>query len=257
MGHLNAILRYIGVLVVIMAAQVAVLPSVMAYEKTRTEMGVRLRLTSLPVRVRLDTPVPGISDGGRAAILRAISSWNARSCSSPLFVLTEEDDDASIEVISVVDGWKYGPAIAAHTAVDNDPYQGDIRHVVIEIDGRRKWSQNADVAADALDLESILLHELGHSLGLDHSRNSEAIMRAGIKPGQTRRHLHEDDLSGICDVIKYSHPENLGSLANVARMTKSSPGLLVLVIMVLAGLMVVGTVSIKRLWMRFLLPKMR
>lgn len=257
MGHRNAILRYLGVPVVIMAAQVAVLPSGMAYEQTRTEMGVRLRLTSLPVRVRLDTPVPGISDGGRAAILRAIYSWNARACSSPLFVLTEEDDDVSIEVIPVVDGWKYGSAIAAHTAVDNDPYQGDIRHVVIEVDARRKWSQDADVAADALDLESILLHELGHSLGLDHSRNSEAVMRAGIKAGQARRRLHEDDLSGVCDIIKYSRPKNQGSLANIARMTKSSPGLLVLVIMVLAGLMVVGTVSIKRLWMRFLLPKMR
>lgn len=250
MIHRNAILRYFGALVVVMAAQVAVLPSAMAYEQTRTEVGVRLRLTSLPVRVRLDTPVPGLLDGGRAAILRAISSWNSRACSSPLFVLTDEDDDVSIEVIPVGDGWKYGSAIAAHTTVDSDPYQGEIRHVVIEIDTRRKWSEDASVSSDALDLESVLLHELGHALGLDHSRNSEAVMRAGIKPGQTRRSLHEDDLSGACDILKHSQLEGSGSIGDILRMAKRTTWPLAALLLVLVGLVVVFAALVKRAFAR-------
>lgn len=247
----TTILSFFGVFVVMMAAQVAVLPKAMAYEETRTEMGVRLRLTSLPARVRLDTPVPGLSDGGQAAVLRSIFNWNAQSCVSPLFVLTDEDDGVSIEIVPVVDGWRYGSAIAAHTRVDSDQYRGDIRHVVIEIDGRRKWSEGAEVAADALDLESILLHELGHAVGLDHSRNSDAIMRAGIKPGQTRRRLHEDDLVGICDILKYSQPRDVGSWAHLVRLAQWSPWFLASILFVWSGVIVIGAALIKRIvWKR-------
>jgi hypothetical protein len=202
MIHGCAVKRFFWPVLVVLVAQVAVMPNALAYEETRTEYGARLRLTSLPVRVRLDTPVPGFSDGGRAALLRAIASWNARACSSPLLVLTDDEDDVLIEIVPIVDQWKFGPVIAAHTAVDSEPYQGDIRHVVIEIDGRRKWTDDVAAFPEALDLESVLLHELGHALGLDHSRNQEAVMRAGIKPGLTRRVLHADDVAGICAVTK-------------------------------------------------------
>jgi len=254
MARRKANLQYFGALFVIMAAQVAVLPNAVAYEQTRTEVGARLRLTSLPARVRLDTPVPGFSDGGREALLRAISSWNSRACSSPMFVVTDEDDGVLIEVVVVLEGWKYGSVIAAHTAIDSDPYEGDIRHVIIEIDGRRKWTEDVEISPEALDLESVLLHELGHASGLDHSRNSEAIMRAGIKPGQTRRNLHEDDLAGICNVIKYSMPEGSNPPWHIIRMAKRSTGLIAALLVILTGLLVVGVALLRRV-LRRLFPR--
>lgn len=234
MARGRAIMTYFGTFLVV-AAQVVVLPNALAFEESRTEYGARLRLTSMPVRVRLDIPVPGFLDGGRAALLRAIATWNARACSSPLLVLTEDDDDVFIEVTSVQEHWEFGPAIAAHTAVESDPFLGDIRHVVIKIDARRQWSQETMVPANAIDLESVLLHELGHALGLDHSRNQDAAMRAGIKPGQSRRLLHEDDVRGICAVTKTTVFGESNSASNVLSTLWHSKWLLVMMVFFGAG----------------------
>lgn len=213
----GVVMRIFWTVLVVLVAQVAVLPNVLAYEETRSEYGARLRLTSLPARVRLDTPVPGLFNGGKAALLRAIASWNGRACSSPLLVMTDDEDDVSIEVVPVARDWKYGSAIAAHTAVESDPSGGEIRHVVIEIDARRAWTEDVVAFPQAIDLESVLLHELGHALGLDHSRNQDAVMRAGIKPGQTRRMLHDDDVAGICAVTKRVSLGNTRSMVEVGK----------------------------------------
>jgi len=223
------------VALLVVAAQVVVLPNVLAFEESRTEYGARLRLTSLPVRVRLDTPVPGFSDGGRAALLRAIATWNARACSSPLLVLTEEEDDVLIEVTTILEHWEFGAVIAAHSAVESDPFRGDIRHVVIKIDGRRQWSQENVVPANAIDLESVFLHELGHALGLDHSRNQDAAMRAGIKPGQTRRTLHDDDVRGICAVTKTMAFGTSSSASSIGRTLWHSKWLLAMMLFFVVG----------------------
>ena len=198
----RAVVPFVLVWFVFITFQVLGVTNAGAYEETRTEYGGLLRLTSLPARVRLDSPVPGLSDGGQAAVLRAIASWNGQTCSSPVLVMTNDEELVTIEIVPVLERWSYGAVIAAHTHVESDPFRGDIRHVIIEIDARRKWSEGPIVLPDALDLESVLLHELGHGLGLDHSRHDGAVMRAGIKPGQTRRALDADDVAGICAITK-------------------------------------------------------
>jgi Matrixin len=231
----RAVKRFFWTLFVVIA-QVAVLPNALAFEESRTEYGARLRLTFLPVRVRLDSPVPGFSDGGRSALVRAMATWNAQACSFPLLVMTEEEDDVLIEVVPILDHWKFGSVIAAHTMVDSDSFRGDIRHVVIEIDARRTWSQENTVPPDAIDLESVFLHELGHALGLDHSRNQEAVMRAGIKPGQTRRILHDDDARGICAKTKLTVFGENNSASNVALTLWYSKWLIVMMIFFVVGI---------------------
>lgn len=232
----------------LVATQMLVEPHALAFEETRTEYGVRLRLTSFPVRVRFDAPVPGLSDGGQVALLRAIASWNARACSSPLLVMTDDEDDTLVEIVPVVDHWKFGSAIAAHTAVESEPFGGEVRHVIIEIDARRKWSQEMEVSPDALDLESILLHELGHALGLEHSRQDEAVMRAGIKTGQTRRTLHADDLAGVCAVTSRVVLGKDESLASFGRTFWRAKGVLGVLVLVFLGAGVVAFGLVKRAW---------
>ena len=48
------------------------------------------------------------------------------------------------------------------------------------------------------DLESLVAHELGHGVPLNHSSNSEATMWPTVNAGETKmRTLHQDDIDGI------------------------------------------------------------
>jgi hypothetical protein len=51
--------------------------------------------------------------------------------------------------------------------------------------------------AGQYDLQSVVLHELGHALGLGHSGIGSAVMFATIAPATTRRVLQADDLDGF------------------------------------------------------------
>jgi hypothetical protein len=54
------------------------------------------------------------------------------------------------------------------------------------------------IIAGEHDLLSIMTHEAGHFLGLDHSREENAIMLAELSPGQVRTQLTADDEAAIC-----------------------------------------------------------
>jgi hypothetical protein len=47
------------------------------------------------------------------------------------------------------------------------------------------------------DFESVVLHELGHVLGLDHEDRGPAVMNSYLGDGETVRTLYADDLAGL------------------------------------------------------------
>jgi hypothetical protein len=61
---------------------------------------------------------------------------------------------------------------------------------------------SAKTALDALpagyDVLSVMIHEAGHFLGLDHSREENSLMLAELDPGAVRRRLTDDDIAAIC-----------------------------------------------------------
>ncbi len=59
--------------------------------------------------------------------------------------------------------------------------------------------------AGSFDYASVVLHELGHALGLGHSADPAAIMFPSIAPGAIKRTLAPDDLAGIRAI--YGIPE--------------------------------------------------
>jgi hypothetical protein len=60
------------------------------------------------------------------------------------------------------------------------------------------WFMGADpttIAAGQYDFETIVMHELGHAIGLGHSGDTGSVMYAYLAPGQTRRVVTAADLS--------------------------------------------------------------
>jgi len=58
------------------------------------------------------------------------------------------------------------------------------------------WSTTATTRAGQYDVESVMLHQFGHYLSLDHS-TPPAIMQPTIPSGTQRRSLNVDDQYGI------------------------------------------------------------
>jgi hypothetical protein len=54
------------------------------------------------------------------------------------------------------------------------------------------------VIANQRDLLSILVHEAGHFLGIDHSREEGAVMQAALSVGEERTQLSPDDEAAVC-----------------------------------------------------------
>lgn len=76
-------------------------------------------------------------------------------------------------------------------------------------------------SGNAVDLESVAVHEIGHLLGLGHSSVAEAIMYPTIKTRTKKVELAEDDVEGV-QKLYGSNPNYKGSTA--ARNQRDTSG---------------------------------
>ncbi len=90
-------------------------------------------------------------------------------------------------------------AAVAVTTVMFDEISGDILDVDVELlSGRFDFTLDDEEAI--FDLRSVVNHEAGHFLGLDHSFDPGSTMASRYYPGEThKRDLAPDDLAGICE----------------------------------------------------------
>ncbi|XP_068646244.1 metalloendoproteinase 5-MMP-like [Aristolochia californica] len=65
----------------------------------------------------------------------------------------------------------------------------------VHFDIEENWSVYK--SDDSVDFISIALHELGHALGLAHSKVKEAVMYPKFGYGEQKRELTQDDIDGI------------------------------------------------------------
>jgi MYXO-CTERM domain-containing protein len=141
-------------------------------------------------------------DGGKPAISISeafgpavcdVAQYNTRAGNANLVIFRD-------------DGWPYAEAdhelAATWLTVDKS---GTIVDADIEINSTLPlYYPTGDpelelgVIANQRDLLSIMVHEAGHFLGLDHSRDDSSVMQAALSVGEQRSALGPDDEAAIC-----------------------------------------------------------
>ena len=98
--------------------------------------------------------------------------------------------------------WEYtGPDNnVAKTTVTFDKDTGEILDADIEVNHAFNFFTVGDDVVE-YDLQSVMTHEVGHFLGLDHTQDFDATMNASYTPGTTDlRTIEQDDIDGLCAI---------------------------------------------------------
>jgi hypothetical protein len=140
------------------------------------------------------------SDGGRQAVREAFALWEAKTsvrflevCSTPADIVLSwatgaHGDSDDFDGMGGVLAHAFAPPLSG---VPVDPLTGDVH-----FDDAETWTTVAQGSANQpIDLVSIAAHEIGHSLGLDHTTVSGSLMNAYYS--SSHRYLGPDDIAGI------------------------------------------------------------
>lgn len=129
-----------------------------------------------------------------AALRRALEEYAKLPCAIELKLVAKID--AADIVVTWVDAkaWTASKTFAANTRKQTrGPH---ILNAQIELNGRYEFENSAPFTQEhVVFLPALLMHELGHALGLNHSRSVNALMRAGL-PDEAGFAL--EDIAEIC-----------------------------------------------------------
>ena len=117
--------------------------------------------------------------------------------------LTEAPDNVIVFIRSRTDWQASGNQSSwlAITKIANDSVSGEIIDADMEInDGMYKFHYGEDAPpAGSIDFRAMIIHEVGHFFGLDHSLSATATMYATYSGDPVdARVLDQDDIDGIC-----------------------------------------------------------
>lgn len=90
-----------------------------------------------------------------------------------------------------------GSSTLAQTSCWYDTSNGDISECDCVFNDNYNWSTSATTPSGQYDVESVMLHEFGHYLSLEHSSVPTAVMWPTIGSGVQKRTLSADDIAGI------------------------------------------------------------
>jgi hypothetical protein len=167
---------------------------------------------------------PGLSMAQlREVVTRSFAAWESATCNGEpvdfafeLAATTTSEGavhhvggvpNKSVLVYEDEQTWadkEHSPVAFAVTTIAYSPVSGLISEADIEFNGGMPtWAvcpaAGCDDGDTHTDLPNVLIHELGHTLGLSHSDAAGSTMECAATPGDTdKRDLSADDISAIC-----------------------------------------------------------
>jgi len=121
------------------------------------------------------------------------------------------DVDGHSALFFIESNWPYGEEVIALTSVS---YEAGGRSVDADISFNGvhfSWSLGDEGVRT--DYQSIVLHELGHLLGLAHSDQEGAVMTVDYAEGDLVRDLHSDDALGLAQLYPCASPPCIGGVS--------------------------------------------
>lgn len=157
-----------------------------------------------------DTPSGLAIEQVEAEVIAALETWSAVPCSERSLSfdgIVEYDSDEwqgrnHVAIVSDEAIFAGGRLVLGSTGVNYDDETGELLSASVLLNGVAvSWSV-AGVDDQTWNIRGVLMHELGHALGLAHSEVIEAVMAGVISAPLSRafQRLHDDDINGLCSL---------------------------------------------------------
>lgn len=172
--------------------------------------------TTGPVEYRVfnHSGINGVSNfsGVLAAVQSGFDRWQAPACTrwqvnyggsftSPSGNAAVSNDGTNRVIWLGGSQWRHGGLTLGLTTTIYYTNTGQIIDADVEMNNDMTWKLGGN-AGSTVDVESIITHEAGHFLGLDHSAPTNAVMFANYNThtGELKRTLTQTDINDVCTV---------------------------------------------------------
>ncbi|MBL8910125.1 MAG: matrixin family metalloprotease [Archangium sp.] len=151
----------------------------------------------------------------RNAVERAWDSWNAVQCAAPK--VRSQGPTSGVVPMPLSTSDQFSVSALWMTTFDSDAEAvfGNVNFVVAVTIPRAyagvlqtcdtyfnsftgNWTVDATTPPNLMDVETVMLHEAGHCLGLDHFGSPNAVMNQAVEAGTNLRALSSEDISALC-----------------------------------------------------------